>query len=477
MTEPTRAGLLPILFVTTLVVGCASPESEAQEVGRAAARAVDSFATSASSVAEAFAEPASAPSAVASPLTVAIDARIDANAQQLVAWRRHLHEHPELGNREVETAKFVAEKLRAMGLTPRTGVAKTGVVAVIEGGKPGRVVALRADMDALPVKEEVDLPFASKATGTFEGKTVGVMHACGHDGHTAMLLAAAEALQANRAQLSGKVVLLFQPAEESVPIEEQPAGAELMVMEGVLDDPKVDVVFGLHVFAGMEAGKIGVKPGPLLAAADRFEIIVKGRQSHGSKPWAGVDPIVIGSEIVTALQTVVSRSQDITLEPVVVTVGQFESGVRNNIIPETARLVGTIRTFDDAMRDDVHARIERIAKKIAEAHGATADVRIETGYPVTSNDANLATVMRPTLERVAPGRVVDARKVTGAEDFSFYARRVPGLFVFLGCTPAADVKTADSNHSPRFFLDESALPVGAKALANLAADWLAANAR
>lgn len=476
MTETMRTGLLPLLFVTTLVVGCASPEGEASAVRRGDARNMYG-AISTGSVTIAGAAPAPAPKAAASPLSAAIDAQIDAGREQLVAWRRHLHEHPELGNREVETAKFVAEKLRAMGLTPRTGVAKTGVVAVIEGGKPGRVVALRADMDALPVKEEVDLPFASKAMGTFEGKPVGVMHACGHDAHTAMLLAAAEALQANRAQLAGKVVLLFQPAEESVPIEEQPAGAQLMVQEGVLDDPKVDVIFGLHVFAGMETGRIGVKPGPVLAAADRFEIIVKGRQAHGSKPWAGVDPIVIASEIVTALQTVVSRTQDITKEPVVVTVGQFESGVRNNIIPETARLVGTIRTFDDAMRDDVHARVENIAKKIAEAHGATATVRLEAGYPVTSNDANLADSMRPTLERVAPGMVFDAQKVTGAEDFSFYARKVPGLFVFLGVTPPAQCATADSNHSPRFFVDESALPTGAKALANLAADWLATNAR
>jgi amidohydrolase len=477
MTEPTRTKLFPFLFVTTLVVGCAAPAPEASAVGRGDTRHAHGDASTTASIAIRAAAPAPAAKAAPSPLTAAIDAHIDAGGKQLVAWRRHLHEHPELGNREVETAKFVAEKLRAMGLTPRTGVAKTGVVAVIEGGRPGRVVALRADMDALPVKEEVDLPFASKATGTFEGKTVGVMHACGHDAHTAMLLAAAEALQANRAQLSGKVVLLFQPAEEGVPIEEQPAGARLMIQEGVLDDPKVDVVFGLHVFAGMETGRIGVKPGPMLAAADRFEIIIHGRQAHGSKPWSGVDPIVIGSEIVTALQTIVSRTQDLTKEPVVVTVGQFESGVRNNIIPDSARLVGTVRTFDDAMREDVHARIERIAKNIAEAHGATATAQFETGYPVTSNDADLAVSMRPTLERVAPGMVVDARKITGAEDFSFFARRVPGLFVFLGITPEAQCATADSNHSPRFFIDESALPTGAKALANMAADWLAANAR
>ncbi len=417
-----------------------------------------------------------APAATATSVDDAIRAAVESGTPRLLEWRRHLHQHPELGNREVETSKFVAEKLRAMGLAPRTGVAKTGVVCVIEGGKPGRVVALRADMDALPVKEEVDLPFASKATGTFEGKTVPVMHACGHDAHTAMLLAAAEALVAVRTDLPGKVVLLFQPAEESVPIEEQPAGAELMVKEGVLDDPKVDVVFGLHVFAGLPTGTIAVKSGPMLAAADRFEIVVKGRQAHGSKPWAGVDPIVIGAEIVGALQTVVSRTQDITKEPVVVTVGQFESGVRNNIIPDSARLVGTIRSFDDAMRADVHARVKKIAEGIAAAHGATAVVRLETGYPVTSNDAALTAAMRPTLERVAPGMVIEARKVTGAEDFSFYARKVPGLFVFLGITPADQCANADSNHSPRFKIEESALSTGARAMAQMAADWLAANA-
>ncbi|MCY2960111.1 MAG: amidohydrolase [Planctomycetota bacterium] len=418
----------------------------------------------------------SVPTTTATSVEDGIRVAVESGTPRLMEWRRHLHQNPELGNREVETSKYVAEKLRAMGLVPRTGVARTGVVAVIEGGKPGRVVALRADMDALPVKEEVDLPFASKATGTFEGKTVGVMHACGHDAHTAMLLAAAEALMAVRAQLQGKVVLIFQPAEESVPIEEQPAGAELMVKEGVLDDPKVDAIFGLHVIAGIETGRIGLKAGPLLAAADRFEIVVQGRQTHGSKPWAGTDPIVIGSEIVGALQTIVSRTQDITKEPVVVTVGQFESGVRNNIIPDSARLVGTIRSFDDAMRADVHARIKKIAEGLASAHGATAVVRVESGYPVTANDAALAAAMRPTLERVAPGMVFEARKITGAEDFSFYARKIPGLFIFLGITPADQCANADSNHSPRFRIEESALPTGARALAQMAADWLAANA-
>lgn len=413
----------------------------------------------------------------ASPLIGALDASLRASENDLIAWRRHFHEHPELGNREVETARFVAERLREMGLEPRTGVAKTGVVCVIEGGKPGGVVALRADMDALPVKEEVDLPFASKVMSTYEGKPVPVMHACGHDAHTAMLLAAARALVSVKNELPGSVVLLFQPAEESVPLAEQPAGAELMVKEGALDDPKVDAVFGLHVFAGMKSGTIGWRRGPLMAAADRFEIVVEGVQTHGSKPWAGVDPIVIGSQIVGALQTIVSRQVDITAEPAVVTIGQFESGVRNNIIPDRARLVGTIRTFDESMRTDIHARVKRTAEAIAEASGAKARVQLEIGYPVTANDGELVGQMLPTLQRIGGDDVKEARKITGAEDFSFFARKVPGMFVFLGVTPESDVMTAASNHSPRFFVDESALPRGARILAHLAADWLAQHAR
>ena len=410
-------------------------------------------------------------------LAARIDAALEANRQGLLEWRRHLHRNPELGNREVETAKFVAEKLRSFGLVPRTGVARTGVVAVIEGGRPGPVVALRADMDALPVSEEVDLPFASKATTTWEGKTVGVMHACGHDTHVAMLLDAAQALAAVRKDLPGKVVLLFQPAEESVPLAEQPAGAELMLKEGVLDSPKVEAVFGLHVFAQLPSGVLGYRSGPLLAAADRFEIVIQGRQTHGSKPWSGIDPIVVGSEMVTALQTIVSRSLDITHEPAVVTVGQFESGVRNNIIPDRARLVGTIRSFDEAMRLDIHARVQRIAENVAAAHGASVKVSIEKGYPVTSNDPALTRRMLPTLERLAPGQLRELAKITGAEDFSFFANRVPGLFVIVGVTPPEQAAKAASNHSPRFFVDESALPTGARTLAHLAADYLFASAR
>jgi amidohydrolase len=412
-----------------------------------------------------------------SPLAARLDQALEANRAALLEWRRHLHQNPELGNREVETATFVAERLRSFGLAPRTGVARTGVVAVIEGGRPGPVVALRADMDALPVTEEVDLPFASKATATWEGKTVGVMHACGHDTHVAMLLDAARALASVRRELPGKVVLLFQPAEESVPLAEQPAGAELMVKEGVLDDPRVDAVFGLHVFSNAPSGMLGYRRGPLLAAADRFEIVVEGRQTHGSQPWSGIDPIAIGSEIVTALQTIVSRTVDITRDPAVVSVGQFESGVRNNIIPDRARLVGTIRTFDEATQRDIHARVRRIAEGVAAAHGARVSVAVERGYPVTANDPALAERMLPTLERIAPGKVREVPKVTGAEDFSFFANRVPGLFVIVGVTPPERVATADSNHSPRFFVDESALPGGSRVLAHLAADYLFAGAR
>ena len=262
-----------------------------------------------------------------------------------------------------------------------------------------------------------------------------------------------------------------------MPRAERPAGAELMLEEGVFDDPKVDVVFGLHVFAQIESGVLGYRLGPFLAAADSFEIVVQGRQTHGSKPWSGIDPIVVGSEIVSALQTVVSRGIDITHEPAVLSVGQFEAGVRNNIIPDRARLVGTIRSFDAGMRDDIHNRLRRIAEGVAAAHGATVQVEIEKGYPVTANDAALTRRMLPTLERIAPGRVRELAKITGAEDFSFFANRVPGLFVFVGITPPEQMTTADSNHSPRFYVDEGALPTGSRALAQLAADYLLANAR
>ena len=404
------------------------------------------------------------------PLLAAVDAAIP--REELIAWRRHLHQNPELSNREVETARYIAAQLRGMGLEPQTGIAGHGLKAVIEGGKPGPVVALRADMDALPVTEEVDLPFASKATGTYEGKTVGVMHACGHDAHVAMLLAAAKALMSVRSELPGTIVLVFQPAEEGAPAGEQPAGAEAMILQGVLDNPKVDAIFGLHVFGGMRSGLIGYRRGPIMAAGDRFEVIVEGRQTHGSVPWTGIDPIVVASEIVSALQTIVSRQVDIIKEPAVVTIGQFESGVRNNIIPDRARLVGTIRTFDGEMQKDIHARVKHMSESIAAAYGARAKVSIDPGYPVTSNTPQLMDQMLPTLQRLAGDDVIEAKKITGSEDFSLYAQRVPGVFLFLGITPPDKLTTAAMNHSPRFEVDESALPRGAQALAHLAIDYL-----
>ena len=408
----------------------------------------------------------------ASPLSAEIDRRAAAAEADLIAWRRHLHAHPELSNREVETAKFVAEKLRGFGLEPQTGVARTGVVALIKGGRPGPVVALRADMDGLPVKEEVDLPFASKATGEFEGRTVPVMHACGHDTHMAILLATARVLSEMRAQLPGTVKLIFQPAEEGAVIAEQPAGAEKMVMEGVLDDPKVDAIFGLHAWALLESGRLGWRSGPFMAAADRFEIVVEGRQTHGSTPWNGVDPVVTAAQIVGALQTIVSRHMDLVKEPAVVTVGQLEAGIRANIIPDRARLVGTIRTFDEPMRADIHARVRQIAENVAAAAGAKAVVTIEKGYPVTANDAGLTTKMAATLERVAPGRAGEMRKVTGAEDFAYFQHKVPGFFFFLGVTPKERAVSVESNHSPRFYVDEAALPTGVRALLHLTVDYL-----
>jgi len=407
-----------------------------------------------------------------SPLTADIDRLAAAMEPELLQWRRHLHQNPELSNRETETAKYIAERLKSFGLVPQVGIARTGVVAVLQGGRPGPVVALRADMDALPVREETNVPFASKATGEYEGNKVGVMHACGHDTHMAMLLATAKVLSQLKERLPGSVKFIFQPAEEGAPPAETPAGAELMVKEGVLQNPKVDAVFGLHVWANSPAGTISYRSGPFMAASDRFDIVITGRQTHGSQPWSGVDPIVVGAQIVNALQTIVSRNVDITRLPAVVSVGQFHSGVRNNIIPDTARLVGTIRTFDAEVQSDIHARVKRIAENIAAAAGATAVVTIPSGIPATINDPALTKRMLPSLERAAPGKVRESGLITAAEDFTFFQRQVPGMLFFLGITPPGQAGRAPANHSPLFFVDESALVTGVRALAHLAADYL-----
>lgn len=394
---------------------------------------------------------------------------------KVIEWRRDIHSNPELGNREVRTGALVAEHLKGLGYEVRAGVARTGVVAVLRGGKPGPVVALRAEMDALPVAEEVDLPFASKVRTTYAGKETGVMHACGHDTHVAMLMGAAEALARVREQLPGTVKLVFQPAEEGPPPGEK-GGASLMLEEGAFEDPKPDVVFGLHIGSMLNVGQLGYRPGAALAAADVLRITVKGRQTHGAAPWAGVDPIVVASQIVLGLQTIVSRQVNISKEPVVVTIGGIDGGIRFNIIPDKVTMVGTIRTFDESLREDVHRRVRLTAESIAAASGATAEVEIEKPYAVTVNDPALTARMLPTLQRVAGAENVQLRdRIMGAEDFSYFAQRVPGLFVFLGGTPAGqDPLKAPSNHSPRFAIDEAALKLGVRTLLNLTVDYMEA---
>ncbi len=408
------------------------------------------------------------------PLQREIDRRAEAITPQVVAWRRDIHQHPELGNREVRTAGLVAEHLRRLGFEVRTGVAHTGVVGVLRGGKPGRVVALRADMDALPVTEELDLPFASKVRASWNGQETGVMHACGHDTHVAMLMGAAEVLAGLRDELPGTVKVIFQPAEEGAPPGEE-GGAELMIREGVLESPRPDAVFGLHVFPG-KLGTIIYRPGPTMASQDTLKIVIHGRQTHGAMPWKGVDPIVAAAQVVVGLQTIVSRQVDITAAPAVVSIGRIQGGNRSNIIPEQVELEGTIRAFDEAARADIHRRVRETAAGIAMAAGASATVSIERGYPVTVNDPELTRRMAPTLERVVgAGNLGVIPPMTVAEDFSFYGRVVPAMYFFLCVTPPElDPATAPPNHSPRFSPDERALPVGVKALASLAVDFLTA---
>jgi amidohydrolase len=408
--------------------------------------------------------------------TSRLDADVDRRAAQVVgkvvAWRRDIHANPELSNRETRTGELVAQHLRSLGIEVRSGVAHTGVVGVLRGGRPGPVVALRADMDALPVTEEVDVPFASKVRATYNGQEVGVMHACGHDAHTAMLMGAAEVLAGMRRDLPGTVVFIFQPAEEGVPAGER-GGAALMIEEGALANPKPDAIFGLHVFP-YPAGEIRYRPGGAMASSDALRIVVHGRQTHGALPWAGIDPIVVAAQIVLGLQTITSRQVDITAAPAIVTVGAINGGVRYNIIPDSVVMIGTIRTFDTSVQRDIHERVRRTAESIAQSAGATAQVSIDTVAPVTYNDPALTERMLPTLRDVAGADHVRlGLPLTPAEDFSRYQQRIPGLFFFLGITPpGTDPRSAAPNHSPRFFVDEAALPVGVRALAHVAVDYL-----
>jgi amidohydrolase len=407
-------------------------------------------------------------SSVTSALPADIQPKIDAVMPKVVTWRRDFHQHPELSNQEFRTAEIIADHLRTLGMEVQTEVAHTGVVGTLRGGD-GPVVALRADMDALPVTELVDLPFASKAKGVYQGREVGVMHACGHDNHVAILMGVAEVLAGMGDRLPGTVKFIFQPAEEGTP-DGSIGGAELMLMEGVFENPRPDVVFGLHVFP-YPVGTIATRPGGLMASSDRHQITIKGKQTHGAVPWAGVDPIVAASQVVMGLQTIVSRQLDATLTPSIVTVGRIEGGVRNNIIPESVELEGTIRTFDAATRNDIHTRIRRTASNIAEAAGATADIVIDQGYGVTRNDPTLYRQMAPTLEIVAGDRFIEATQTTTAEDFSYFANEVPGLFLFLGVAPE-DPTLIHPNHSPRFYADERALPVGVEALTSMTLDYM-----
>jgi amidohydrolase len=410
-------------------------------------------------------------------IRTALDGHCAALSDQLIAWRRDFHAHPELSNREFRTAAVVAAHLRALGLEVREGVAHTGVVGVLRGGRPGPVVALRADMDALPVAEEVELPFASKATGDYNGVKVPVMHACGHDAHTAILMCVASALGAMRAELPGTVKFIFQPAEEQAPSGEE-GGAAMMIAEGVLEDPAPAAIFGLHVIAGITTGRIGYRAGPTMASSDTLRITVDGCQCHGAMPWMGVDPIVVAAQVVLGLQTIASRQVDVTHEPSLVTVGSIHGGVRDNIIPDRVELLGTIRTFDEGMRSDIARRVVRTADHIAQSAGARARVEVERGYDVTINHPELTAQMVPTLARVAGSeQLFVCPKLTGSEDFSRYQHRIPGLFFFLGITPpGVPAGEVASNHSPRFRIDESGLPLGARALAHLAWDFLAAAA-
>lgn len=411
-----------------------------------------------------------------SPLVEQVLDRSGPVEQRLIAWRRDIHQHPELGDQEKRTAKLVADHLRKLNIEVRTGVARTGVVGILNGGKPGPVVALRADMDALPVKEPQKLPFASKAKGLYHGTEVDVMHACGHDAHTAMLMAAAEVLAGMRDQLPGKVMFIFQPAEEGSslyrPSEGKSSGAKLMLEEGLFEQSKPDAVFALHVMPG-PSGQLSWRSGATTAASDTLQITVTGKQGHGGMPWYTIDPIVASAQIINGLQTVVSRRANLTQSPAVVTVGQISGGSGPNIVPEQVSMSGTIRTYDEQVREQVLRDVKLTAENAAESNGATADVVLVPSYPTTVNDSRLSAQMKPVLERVANGKIATSPLPGAAEDFSFFARQAPGLYVFLGITPEGeDPAAAAPNHNPNFYVDESALIVGARAMAAMAVTFM-----
>lgn len=399
---------------------------------------------------------------------------------QVIKWRRHLHQYPELSNREFETSKYIEKHLRSLGLEVTTNVAHTGIVAVLKGGKPGPVVALRADMDGLPVLERVDLPFASKAKGQYNGEEVPVMHACGHDTHVAILMGAAEILSEMRSELPGTVKFLFQPAEEGAPRGEE-GGAELMVKQGVLENPKVDAIFGLHISSGTDVGKINIRKEGIMASVDNFKIIINGKQAHGSTPWDSIDPIATAAQIVNALQTIVSRHMPLTQQASVVSVGAIHGGVRSNIIPEKVEMLGTIRTLAQKDRTQIHKLVRQKAELIGQSMGAEVEVILpySSAYPVTYNNIELTDKMMPTINSVAgKENVVEIKPITGAEDFSFFQQKVPGVYFFIGGKPL-DVKAKDavSHHTPDFYIDESGMKLGVEVMTRLAVDYLNQNAK
>lgn len=398
---------------------------------------------------------------------------------KIIEWRRYFHEHPELSNRELKTGARIAEQLKALGLEVQYPVTNTGVVALLKGPKPGPVVALRADIDALPVTERNSLPFASKEKANYGGQETGVMHACGHDAHMAILLAVAEILSKNKSELKGTVKFIFQPAEEGALPSEGTAGAELMIKQGVLENPKVDAIFGLHIQSLLPSGQLAYRAGGLMASVDGVDIKVKGKGAHGATPWDSVDPIVVSAQIIQGLQTIVSRQTELTKAGAVITIGSIHGGIRRNIIPETVLLEGTIRTFDDDMQKKVHEKIKLTAEKIAESAGAKAEVNILVMYPATVNNPVLTEKMIPSLIRAAgKENVVVTQPVTMAEDFSFYQREVPGFFFFLGAYPSEmNLKTQPTHHTADFMIDEKSMITGVKALVDLTVDYMEMNSK
>lgn len=401
-----------------------------------------------------------------------VETKAAAVNDQVVEWRRHFHEFPELSNREFKTAEKIAEILRSLNLHVDTGIAHTGVIGVLDTGRPGPVIGLRADIDGLPVTERTPIAFASKEQSTYLGEDVGVMHACGHDTHIAMLLGTAKILTDMKDQLRGKVVFVFQPAEEGAPKGEE-GGAALMVKEGIIENYGIEVFFGQHISSGIPAGVITYKLGGIMAASDSFTIKVKGKQSHGSRPWAGVDPVTTAAQIIQGLNNIVSRQTELTKEAAVISVGKIKGGFRSNIIPEEVELIGTIRTLDVDMQKEIHERIHKTATSIAESSGATADVTIDIGYPVTYNHIDLTRKMVPSLMKAAgEDNVKIVPAVTGAEDFSFFAQKVPGLYFFTGGADPTGEHEIYPHHTPDFYIDESGMVTGVKAMTMLTLDYM-----